>query len=240
MSAKINVGGVETFSTVDFPEHMAAVVFLQGCPWRCPFCHNTSLQPIDAETDFVWEKFLGFLEKRRGILDAVVFSGGEPLVQNSLEEALDDVIALGYKTALHTGGYRPEALRRVLPKLDWVGFDVKAPLTADAYRKATGGYDKIDNVRQSLNALLESGVDFECRTTCDPRILNIEDIYAIADSLKKAGVKTYRLQRYRQVEGDATPDSECEKFLPIRRWKNICTKVFPTLPFVHDLCLRRF
>ena len=63
MSAKINVGGVETFSTVDFPEHMAAVVFLQGCPWRCPFCHNTSLQPIDAETDFVWEKFLGFLEK---------------------------------------------------------------------------------------------------------------------------------------------------------------------------------
>ena len=115
MSAKINVGGVETFSTVDFPEHMAAVVFLQGCPWRCPFCHNTSLQPIDTETDFVWEKFLGFLEKRRGILDAVVFSGGEPLVQNSLEAALDDVMALGYKTALHTGGYRPEALRRVLP-----------------------------------------------------------------------------------------------------------------------------
>ena len=63
MSAKINVGGVETFSTVDFPEHMAAVVFLQGCPWRCPFCHNTSLQPIDSATDFVWEKFLDFLEK---------------------------------------------------------------------------------------------------------------------------------------------------------------------------------
>ena len=96
MSAKINVGGVETFSTVDFPEHMAAVVFLQGCPWRCPFCHNTSLQPIDAETDFVWEKFLGFLEKRRGILDAVVFSGGEPLVQNSLEAALDDVNVVRY------------------------------------------------------------------------------------------------------------------------------------------------
>ena len=205
MSAKINVGGVETFSTVDFPEHMAAVVFLQGCPWRCPFCHNTSLQPIDAETDFVWEKFLGFLEKRRGILDAVVFSGGEPLVQNSLEEALDDVIAIGYKTALHTGGYRPEALRRVLPKLDWVGFDVKA--------------------------LLESGVDFECRTTCDPRILNIEDIYAIADSLKKAGVKTYRLQRYRQVEGDATPDSECEKFFADKALEKYLHESFPDFAF---------
>ena len=101
MSAKINVGGVETFSTVDFPEHMAAVVFLQGCPWRCPFCHNTSLQPIDAETDFVWEKFLGFLEKRRGILDAVVFSGGEPLVQNSLEAALDDVNVGKFAAYLH-------------------------------------------------------------------------------------------------------------------------------------------
>ena len=202
----VKIGGVETFSTVDFPEHMAAVVFLQGCPWRCPFCHNTSLQPIDAETDFVWEKFLGFLEKRRGILDAVVFSGGEPLVQNSLEAALDDVMALGYKTALHTGGYRPEALRRVLPKLDWVGFDVKAPLTADAYRKATGGYDKIDNVRQSLNALLESGVGF-------------------------AGVKVYRLQRYRQGEGDATPDSECEKFFADKALEKYLHESFPDFAF---------
>ena len=150
---------------------------------------------------------------------------------DEIEAALDDVMALGYKTALHTGGYRPEALRRVLPKLDWVGFDVKAPLTADAYRKATGGYDKIDNVRQSLNALLESGVGFECRTTCDPRILNIEDIYAIAASLKEAGVKVYRLQRYRQVEGDATPDSECEKFFADKALEKYLHESFPDFAF---------
>ena len=82
MSAKINVGGVETFSTVDFPEHMAAVVFLQGCPWRCPFCHNTSLQPIDAENRFcLGEVFSAFWKNAEAFLDAVVFSGGEPLVQ---------------------------------------------------------------------------------------------------------------------------------------------------------------
>ena len=189
-------------------------------------CSRLMPKPISSG-----EKFLGFLEKRRGILDAVVFSGGEPLVQNSLEEALDDVIALGYKTALHTGGYRPEALRRVLPKLNWVGFDVKAPLTADAYRKSTGGYDKIDNVCQSLNALLESGVDFECRTTCDPRILAVEDIYAIADSLKNSGVKTYRLQRYRQVEDDATPDSECEKFFADKALEKYLHESFPDFAF---------
>ena len=231
MSAKINVGGVETFSTVDFPEHMSAVVFLQGCPWRCPFCHNTSLQPIAAQTDFVWEKFLAFLAKRRGILDAVVFSGGEPLVQNTLEDALDDVKALGFKTALHTGGYRPEALRRVLPKLNWVGLDIKAPLAAEAYLKATGGYDKIDNVRQSLSLLCEGGVDFECRTTCDPRILSIEDIYAIADSLQKMGVRAYRLQRYRQVEGDSTPDSECEKFFTDKALAEYLQAAFPDFSF---------
>ncbi len=231
MSAKIKVGGVETFSTVDFPEHMAAVVFLQGCPWRCPFCHNTSLQPVNVETDFVWEKFLDFLEKRRGILDAVVFSGGEPLVQNSLGDAIDDVKSMGYKVALHTGGYRPEALAGVLPRLDWVGLDIKAPLTAEAYRKSTGGYDKVDNIRQSLSVLLESGVDFECRTTCDPRVLDLRDIYAIADSLKETGVKTYRLQRYRQVEGDATPDSECEKFFADKALERYLRESFPDFAF---------
>ena len=231
MSAKINVGGVETFSTVDFPEHMAAVVFLQGCPWRCPFCHNASLQPIDSATDFVWEKFLDFLGKRQGILDAVVFSGGEPLVQNSLGDAIDDVKAMGYKVALHTGGYRPEAFQKVLPKLDWVGFDIKAPLTAEGYKKSTGGYDKIEHVRKSLELLIESGVDFECRTTCDPRVLDIADIYAIADNLSSMGVKTYRLQRYRQVEGDNTPDSECEKFFTDKALEEYLHKKFSDFAF---------
>ena len=78
------VGGVETFSAVDFPGKLAAVVFLQGCVWRCPFCYNTDLQPIGKPTDFLWEKFIEFLKRRRGRLDAVVFSGGEPLVHNDL------------------------------------------------------------------------------------------------------------------------------------------------------------
>lgn len=212
MSAKINVGGVETFSTVDFPEHIAAIVFLQGCPWRCPFCYNTLLQPIGTETDFDWNKFLAFLERRRGIIDAVVFSGGEPLVQNSLPAAIDDVLALGYKAALHTGGYRPEMLARVLSKLTWVGLDIKAPLMPERYKQATGGYDKVENILESLDLLLNEAHSFECRTTCDPRILNIDDIYIIADYLKSKGVKSYHLQKYRPVDGDNTPDSECAKF----------------------------
>ena len=104
MSKKILIGGVETFSMVDYPGQLAAVVFMQGCPWRCPFCHNRDLQKIGQETNFDWEKFKIFLEERRGKLDAVVFSGGEPLVQEALIDAVNEVRAMGYKIGLHTGG----------------------------------------------------------------------------------------------------------------------------------------
>ena len=124
MSAKIKVGGVETFSTVDFPEHMSAVVFLQGCPWRCPFCHNTSLQPLDATTGFVWEKFLEFLEKRKGILDAVVFSGGEPFEQaEALQPLAEELKRRGYHLMAFSGYtleqlLQKEGCRELLSLLD--------------------------------------------------------------------------------------------------------------------------
>ena len=133
MSKKLLVGGVETFSMVDYPGQMSAVVFLQGCPWRCPFCHNADLQKIGKETGFVWEKFVDFLRERRGKLDAVVFSGGEPLVQDALADAIAEVKELGYKIGIHTGGFRPELFKRILPEVDWVGFDIKTPLKSERY-----------------------------------------------------------------------------------------------------------
>lgn len=254
MSGNIRIGGVETFSTVDFPNRMAAVVFMQGCPWRCPFCHNKDLQKIGAETTFIWDKFFEFLVSRKGILDAVVFSGGEPLVQDCLSDYIEQVKNLGYQIGLHTGGYRPEAFAKVLPLVDWVGFDIKAPLEEARYHAAVFGKYHADpsespqsvvtsppppvtaspllsviarsgatkqsifsnmpfsKILASLQLLVDSGKPFECRTTCDPRILSIEDIYKISDDLKALGVREYYLQRYRQVDGDTTPDSECDKF----------------------------
>lgn len=226
MSENILIGGVETFSTVDFPNQMAAVVFMQGCPWRCPFCHNKALQKIGGETSFIWDKFFEFLQGRKGILDAVVFSGGEPLVQDCLGEYIKQVKELGYKIGLHTGGYRPEAFEKVLPLVDWVGFDIKAPLEAEHYRKAVGGINHFVEVEKSLHLLAESGKAFECRTTCDPRILSVEDIYNIADSLKALNVKEYYLQRYRQVEGDNTSDAECNKFFEDEKLLNYLQTTF--------------
>ena len=208
----ITIGDVEQFSIVDFPNKIAAVAFLQGCPWRCPFCYNTSLQKIGAqpESDWTFEKFIAFLKKRRNVLDGVVFSGGEPLVHDGLYQAILAVKGLGYAVGLHTGGYRSEALSKVLPLLDWVGFDIKAPLEKERYKQITGGIADVQKVKESLALLIQSGVDFECRTTCDPRMLSKEDIYLIAETLQKAGVKKYFIQKYRPVPTDkSTTDSMC-------------------------------
>jgi len=208
--ASIRIGGIEKFSIVDFPNRMAAVVFMQGCPWRCPYCHNPHLQDINAETNIVWHKFIDFLKQRKGILDAVVFSGGEPLVQKGLMEAIEEVRDLEYQIGLHTGGYLPAYFEEILSKVDWVGFDVKAPLEQEKYKEITGGIADVEKVKESLKILCDSGKSFECRTTCDPRFLSIDDMYDIGNSLKNMGVKEYYLQKYRPIPSDiTTSESQC-------------------------------
>lgn len=225
--SNINIGGVETFSTVDFPGKLAAVVFMQGCPWRCPFCHNTELQALNHKTDFIWEKFLEFLKSRQGKLDAVVFSGGEPLAQNALREAISDVRALGFQIGLHTGGYRPELFAEVLPLVDWVGFDIKTAFDAGKYNRLTAS-SHFDKVMQSFELLVNSDKPFECRTTCDPRCLEPEDIYQIADELKAYGVKEYYLQKYRPIPSDTvTTDADCEKFFRDEKLQEYLQTAFP-------------
>ena len=147
------------------------------------------------------------------MLDAVVFSGGEPLLQDTLPAAIKEVKELGFIIGLHTGGYRPSMFKQVLPLVDWVGFDIKAPFEVERYRQAIGGADHLAHVLESLDMLLASGVDFECRTTCDPRILEVKDILTIGESLHKKGVKNYYLQKYRPIPSDTTTtDADCEKF----------------------------
>ena len=208
---KLLIGDVCSFSIVDFPCHIAAVAFLQGCPWRCPFCYNKSLQPLRQEQEPSWtfEKFLLFLQRRKGVLDGVVFSGGEPLMQKGLLDAVKSVKKLGYHVGLHTGGYKPNALKAVLEHLDWVGLDIKAPQAK--YKAVTGGFDAFEEVKKSLNVLVQSGVHFECRTTCDPRLLSLDDLFELGKFLKNAGIKEYYLQKYRPTDEDkSTTDAKAE------------------------------
>ena len=190
----LRIGGIEPFSTIDWPGKLACVTFLAGCPWRCPYCQNHVLQRMDAgELDE--SALYSLLAKRRGLLDGVVFSGGEPLAQPDVVEVARHVRELGFAVAVHTCGAYPSRLREMLPYLDWVGLDVKAPW--DAYDSITGLPGAGALARESLDAVLEAGVEFEARTTWHPDLLTADDMATIAHELAARGVRTWAVQAYR-------------------------------------------
>ncbi|WP_296755919.1 anaerobic ribonucleoside-triphosphate reductase activating protein, partial [Thiobacillus sp.] len=148
----LRVGGLTPLSTTDWPGLLAAVVFCQGCPWRCGYCHNPDLIPPRGADEIPWEEVLAFLRRRQGLLDGVVFSGGEPTLQAALPDAMRAARGLGFKIGLHTGGMYPGRLAAVLPLVDWVGLDVKAPF-AD-YAGITGVAESGTRARESLEQVL--------------------------------------------------------------------------------------
>ena len=193
--APLRVGGLTPLTSIDFPGRLAAVVYTQGCPWRCGYCHNPELLDANAATALDWPQVLAFLHKRRGLLDGVVFSGGEPTLQAALPAALREVRAMGFQTALHSGGMYPERLSALLPWLDWVGLDIKGPLQrCDTITAAPGSGAKAFD---ALRRLLISGVDYECRTTWHAGLFSAAELLALADDLAALGVRHWALQECR-------------------------------------------
>jgi len=196
------IGGLVPFSTVDMPGRNAAVVFCQGCPWRCRYCHNGHLQGGAARPALDWPRFLDWLEARRGFLEAVVFSGGEPTLQPALGPALGAVRAMGFGVGLHSAGPRPELLRPLLPLLDWIGLDIKAPRRA--YDRITGVAGSGVAAWESLGMVLDSGLDYQLRTTCHADLLSPADLEELAGELAGAGARTWVLQPFR-IQGCGDP-----------------------------------
>ena len=188
----IIVGGVTALTTIDYPGELAAVIFCQGCPWRCVYCHNAHLLPRGSHAPLAWDTLVDFLKRRRGLLDAVVFSGGEPTLQQGLLSALEQVRALGFKTGLHTAGPYPDRLSAVLPALDWVALDIKAP-RAD-YDRLTGVPGSGVRAWDSARRVIASGVAYEIRTTVHPRLLPPAALQRLVRELKALGTTHYRLQ----------------------------------------------
>jgi pyruvate formate lyase activating enzyme len=192
---ELAVGGLTPLTTIDLPGRLSAVVFCQGCPWRCGYCHNPELLPRRSDTALDWAQVMAFLERRRGLLDAVVFSGGEPTLQRGLLDAVRTVKAQGFQVALHTAGPYPERLAQVLPDLDWVGLDIKAPF--DRYDRITGVPGSGERARESARLVLESGVACEFRTTVPPALLAPGELLRLARDLSGLGARHYVLQECR-------------------------------------------
>ena len=198
MGAALRVGGLVPLTTLDFPDHLACVLFCQGCGWRCRYCHNPELIPACGTQERSWDDILGFLEQRVGLLEAVVFSGGEPTLQLALPAAIAQVRAKGFKVGLHSAGIKPKLFRQVLPLVDWVGFDVKA--LPEYGRLITGVEGSGEANWKSLEALIGSGVDYECRTTVHWQLFDAERLWDMAQRLRKLGVERFAVQCVRTAK----------------------------------------
>ena len=192
---RLAVGGFEPYTSTDYPDALAAVVFCQGCPWHCRYCHNPHLIAAHGGEERYFAQILAWLASRRGLLDAVVFSGGEPTAQRELPAAIDAVHALGFAVGLHTSGAYPRRLAEVLPKLDWVGIDVKAPVAH--YATVTGVPGSGISALASLNLVRNAGIAYEVRTTVHPLLTPPDAMERLARELAACGVERWILQAFR-------------------------------------------
>lgn len=197
----LELGGFTPLSTSDWPGRLCAVVFVRGCPWRCGYCHNPELQVRTGEGDISWASVRETLQRRIGLLDGVVFSGGEPTLDPELPAALHEVRAMGFEAGLHSAGIYPARLGQLLPLLGWVGLDVKT---------SAAGYDQLTDRRGSgraawraLDTVLASGIAHELRTTYHPALIDDEALMDMAWALRAAGAQRWVLQRLRGVDGAA-------------------------------------
>ncbi len=171
-AAALRIGGLQRFTSIDYPGALAAVVFVQGCAWRCVYCHNPQLQGRQPAPGIPhWAEVHDWLRTRRGLLDAVVFSGGEPTLDPALPAALDAVRALGFRT------------------LDWVGLDIKAPLHDGGaqHDRITGVHGAAGAVARSLALLLQSGMAVQLRTTVHPQWISAEELQTLRQELARGG-----------------------------------------------------
>lgn len=201
----MQIHGFQKTTLLDYPEHIAATVFTGGCNFCCPFCHNASLVlhpdrvPIIPE-----EEVLAHLKKRRGVLQGVCITGGEPTVQKGLEDFMRKVKSLGLAVKLDTNGYRPDVLKKLLEEglADYVAMDIKASLCG--YAEASGKpLLDTEKIKESIGLLKNCGIPYEFRTTVVRGLHTEEEFDEIGRLL--AGCRVYYLQSYRESEDVLVP-----------------------------------
>lgn len=188
----MKIGGLIKFTLIDFPGRPAAVIFTQGCNFRCRYCHNPELVYPHLFTEPVAEGEIdAFLKRRQGTLEGVVVSGGEPTLHDDLPAFLKKIKSMGYAVKLDTNGTRPEILKKLIGEhlLDYIAMDLKAPL--EKYALITGVEFNPAVLRESMDLICQSGLAYEFRTTYDKEVLTDADIAALS---KLVEGKKYRVQ----------------------------------------------
>ncbi len=195
----MRIAGLNKTTLLDYPGHVAATVFAVGCNFCCPFCHNKDLV-IERNPELISEQeVLAFLKKRKGILEGVCITGGEPTLQPDLKDFIRKIKQLGYLVKLDTNGYRPDAAADLLGEhlLDYIAMDIK---NSKAKYGVTAGQADVDveKIADSVELIKGSGIDYEFRTTVIRELHTEEDLMEIGDWIK--GSSRYYLQAYEENE----------------------------------------
>lgn len=190
-------GGFQKNSLIDFPQKIASVVFTQGCNFRCPYCHNpelTGFEPNENSNDAT--DFLSFLNLRKGLIEGVVITGGEPCLQKDIKDFIMEIKKMGFPVKLDTNGSRPEILEDIVQAdiLDFIAMDIKAPLKK--YKNFTHEKDIKIKLQNSINIIMESKIDYLFRTTCAKPFVSKDNFLEIIEEIK--GAKKYILQKFRR------------------------------------------
>jgi pyruvate formate lyase activating enzyme len=189
------IGGMQKVSLIDFPGKISTVVFTQGCNFRCEFCHNPSLVLPEMFNHVIDEgEVLSFLESRKGLIDGVVLSGGEPTIQIGLCQFIEKTKKMGFLVKLDTNGTNPDLLSDLYSKnlLDYVAMDIKH--TLGKYSTIVGKSVDIQKIQQSISIIMNSGVGYEFRTTTVPKFHSVDDIKQIAKLID--GANCFVLQEF--------------------------------------------
>lgn len=201
------IGGLQKTSLIDYPDKVSCIVFTLGCNFRCPFCQNVDLVVNTKETPVISENyFFKFLGSRNGLLDAVVITGGEPLLQRDIGGFVRKIRSMGFLVKIDTNGYFPEILKNLISKklVDYIAMDVKA--SPSKYEKACGKKVDMGKIRESVKIIMNSGVGYEFRTTALPAVQTPRDFIKIGKWLK--GAEKYVIQKF---SNEKTLDRKFEK-----------------------------
>ncbi len=210
----MQIGGLQKTTLIDYPGKVACTVFCVGCNFRCPWCYNPELvlpREIKKHPKIIESEFFKFLKSRKGLIEGVVISGGEPTIHKDLSQLCKKIKKIGFSVKLDTNGSNPKMLKKLINNklVDYVAMDVKAPLNSQKYNKAVGKKINLKKLMESIKIIKESGVNYEFRTTLVPSINNLDDIVEIAKEIFPA--KRYFLQNF---EPKKTIKERCKKIKP--------------------------
>jgi pyruvate formate lyase activating enzyme len=190
---KITIGGLQRVSLIDYPGKIGAIIFTQGCNFRCTYCHNPQLVDPEQYGQIIPEQeVFSFLDKRQGKLEAVTVTGGEPTLQPDLDKLLEELKKRGFLTKLDTNGSKPDILEKVIRRglVDYLAMDIKGPL--EKYQQIASAVVDTSRIKRSIKLIIASGIKYEFRTTVARSHLGLQDLLSVVKLIKQA--RLYVLQ----------------------------------------------